>query len=190
MSDLFGYDTWEGMSRSAGLSDCGLYRYWLRRSWKRGGNGKVVCFVMLNPSTADALIDDPTIKKCIGFMKAWGYSVLDVRNLFAFRATDPGGLRGVDDPVGPSNNIELSVAKGADLVIAAWGCGGDFRGRDQQVLRLLAGKDLYCLKVTKNGHPQHPLYVKGDTKPQPFRLRPLAAGGELPPTKREFQCGL
>jgi hypothetical protein len=169
MPDLFGYDRYEGIMRAAGISEDGLYRYWLRRSWKRGGDGRVVCFVMLNPSTADGAIDDPTIRRCMAFVRAWGASVLSVRNLFAYRCTDPAELRTACDPIGPNGDRHLEIAKTAHLVVAAWGAGGSLRGRDKQALEILSGTDLYCLRVTKHGHPQHPLYVRADAQPMLFR---------------------
>jgi hypothetical protein len=168
MPDLFGYSRYEGLQRSAGLSDCGRYRYWLRRWWQHGGgDGKVVCFLMLNPSTADSSVDDPTIRRCLGFVRSWGHSVLSVRNLFALRATNPAELRKAADPVGPQGDAALLTAKTADLVIAAWGAGVPF-GRDRRALELLAGKPLYCLGLTKHGHPRHPLYVPASAVPVPF----------------------
>lgn len=144
--------------RSACISDCGRYRYWLRRSWRTGSG--VVCFVMLNPSTADAEIDDPTIRRCVSFAQAWGYSALSVRNLFALRATDPRELLKAEDPVGPLGDVELGVAKTADRVVVAWGAKVPF-DRDRKALALLEGAPLWCLGTTKHGHPRHPLYVAG-----------------------------
>lgn len=167
MPDLFGFSRYEHPSRSAEISDCGRYRYWLRRSWKTGGNGKTVCFVMLNPSTADAMKDDPTIRRCMGFTQTWGYSILSVRNLFALRATDPGQLSIDPAPIGPKNDMELSVAKTADLVVVAWGAKVPF-GRDNAVLKLLSSKSLFCLAKNKNGSPKHPLYCAAGCVPIPF----------------------
>lgn len=178
MPNLFiehSYSQYEGLSRSAEISDCGLYRWWLRRSWQSGGNGKVCCFIMLNPSTADGLEDDPTIRRCMGFVKSWGYSVLDVRNLFAWRATDPKELLVLHTGTaagGARGDIELSVVRGADLVIAAWGasvpCNARNNGRVRQVLKLLEGTALHCLGTTASGNPRHPLYARGDLQPVPF----------------------
>jgi hypothetical protein len=168
VNDLFGHTTYDGLTRSAELSDCGRYRYWLRRHWRHGGNGKTVCFLMLNPSTADALADDPTVRRCMAFCRAWGYSVLSVRNLFALRATDPRELLAAPDPVGPDGDAELAAAATADLVVCAWGAKVPF-GRDRQALELLAGRDLHCLGLTAAGHPRHPLYCKSDLTPQPYR---------------------
>lgn len=169
MADLFGYDHYERLSRSAEISECGRYRWWLRRSWLHGGNGKVVCFIMLNPSTADALIDDPTIRRCIGFVKSWGYSTLSVRNLFALRATDPKELLTADNPTGGQRGDgELCASLTANLVVVAWGADVPF-GRDGWFLKTVAKTfPLYCLRVTKNGSPQHPLYCRADLQPVPF----------------------
>src|SRR5581483_9586135 len=95
------------------------YRYSLARFF---GDGGVVNFIMLNPSTADAETDDPTIRRCLGFAKAWGYGTLVVTNLFAYRATDPAELAKAGDPVGPDNDTRLwSEAQLSDLVVCAWG---------------------------------------------------------------------
>src|SRR6185437_4878200 len=99
MPDLFGYSHYERLRRSASISECGRYRYWLRRSWGHGGNGKTVSFIMLNPSMADAEQDDPTLRRCMGFAQGWGFSTLSVHNLFALRATDTKELLTANDPV-------------------------------------------------------------------------------------------
>ncbi|HYE77963.1 MAG TPA: DUF1643 domain-containing protein [bacterium] len=170
MPDLFGTEQYGRVDRSAEVSECGRYRWWLRRSYQRGGDGRVACFVMLNPSTADGTEDDPTIRRCLGFVRAWGYSVLSVRNLFAYRATDPKELLTADNPTGGARgNVELLAAMSADLVVAAWGAGGNLFGRDKEVLGFLRGKPLHCLGLTKGGHPRHPLYVRGDQQPVLFR---------------------
>lgn len=167
MKDLFGLplrvSRYAGVKRSAEFSECGRYRWWLRRQWP-DGNG-VVCFVMLNPSTATHEIDDPTIRRCMGFARAWGYRTLSIRNLFAYRSTDPKGLLTVDDPVGmPRNNLELMAACTADRVIAAWGSKVPF-DRVANVMEFLADADLHCLGTTKDGSPRHPLYVRNDVTP-------------------------
>jgi hypothetical protein len=170
VTDLFGYSRYERLARSAEVSECGRYRYWLRRSWRHGGNGKVVCFLMLNPSTADALADDPTVRRCMAFCQAWGYSVLSVHNLFALRATDPAELLAAPDPVGPLGDAHVCAAATADLLVCAWGAKVPF-GRDWRALELLAGRDLHCLGLTREGHPRHPLFSKGDLLPVPFLPR-------------------
>ncbi|KKM80047.1 hypothetical protein LCGC14_1343720 [marine sediment metagenome] len=145
---------------SAVLSPCGRYRYSLTREFFMGA-GRVL-FVMLNPSTADAETDDPTIRRCIGFARRWGFRRLDVGNLFAWRATNPKEIRQVSDPVGPENDRRLMyLSECADAVIAAWGTHGAYRNRDSDVLALLAGK-VEHLGLTKQGHPKHPLYLRND----------------------------
>jgi hypothetical protein len=155
----------ERIKRSAEISDCGRYRWWLRRSWQ-AGNGKTVCFIMLNPSTADAMIDDPTIRRCIGFVKSWGYSTLDVRNLFPLRATNPKELlTKIDDPFGGQRGInEVMAARTGDLIITAWGAFVPYE-RDRAVLELMGGTPLHHLGLTKHCKPRHPLYVRGDQEP-------------------------
>lgn len=127
---------------------------------------------MLNPSTADALLDDPTIRRGIAFAQREGFGGIIVINLCAFRATKPNDMKNAADPVGPLNDgqirilFELAAASGVP-VLAAWGAHGSFRNRDTAV-RLMAletGVDLVCLGTTKEGHPRHPLYVASD---QPF----------------------
>jgi hypothetical protein len=161
-----------GVKKDAYISECGKYRYWLSRDWD--DSLSTICFVMLNPSTADADVDDPTIRRCIGFAKAWGFGGLEVRNLFAFRATDPDTLPRVADPVGPEGNDYLVGAKALSTVVCAWGNKGALMGRNAQALRLLTGKPLHCLGVTNAGHPKHPLYLAASTPLIPFGgARPL-----------------
>lgn len=136
------------------------YRYTLERHW---GDAKPAVFVMLNPSTADALTDDPTIRRCVSFAKREGCGGLIVVNLFALRATDPKALYAHPDPVGPENDsIVYEAHYQGSPVIAAWGVHGGFNGRDKRVLWLLEYCDLMVLGLTKDGHPRHPLYVPGD----------------------------
>ncbi len=123
---------------------------------------------MLNPSTADAFQLDPTNRRCVGFAQAWGYGAIVTTNIFAFRSTNPAGLRTANDAVGPENNETIvTAAKNADLVIAAWGTHGELQGRGNEVREMLGrtGIALHTLRLTKAGHPGHPLYVAGDTLP-------------------------
>ena len=166
MKDLFGQET--GILRAAEISECGIYCYSLTRHWFDIPGEKTVCFVMLNPSKADANIDDPTIRRCIGYARSWKFSALKVVNLFALRSTDPSELLGHPDPVGPCNDLELSRVNDEDMVVAAWGTVT--LGRDKRVMELLAGKKIYCLELTKEGYPRHPLYCRADLKPQVFRM--------------------
>lgn len=152
------------VKKHATLSENKEYRYWLERSWQDFG-GDFLNFVMLNPSTADDKVDDHTIRKCMGFAERWGYVGFHVVNLFALRSTDPNALYGHPDPIGPENNsfIEASAMSGP-LTIVAWGNHGNLRGRDREVLRILAGKcEVKALGFNKNGTPKHPLMVSYDT---------------------------
>lgn len=121
---------------------------------------------MLNPSTADAVRDDPTIRRCIGFARAWGYWRLEVTNLFAFRTPAPPALRCAPDPVGPLNDRWLlRVAARADRIVCAWGIHGALRNRESEALELLRDFPLEHLGLTTRGHPRHPLYVAAATAP-------------------------
>lgn len=125
-------------------------------------------FIGLNPSTADETQDDPTVRRCIRYSKDWGYGALYMTNIFSFRATDPKVMKRFDDPVGPDNNVTLiRLAAHAGIVVAAWGVHGAYMGRGDTVRRFLL-HDLHVLKLTKGGHPCHPLYLKADLKPVPW----------------------
>lgn len=152
----------------ATFSSCGRYRYTLTRRW---ATGKLyACFVMLNPSTADASENDPTVRRCIDYATRWGYGGLVVVNIFAWRSTDPDALEGVDDPVGPENDAAiLDAAKGADMVIAAWGVASKLApARSRVVLDLFDARGVVplALAYTKAGHPRHPLYLRADLIPR------------------------
>ena len=151
----------EEMNRGAYISSCGHYRYSLWRQWAPGPH---VMFIGLNPSTADGTIDDPTIKRCIGFARAWGYAGLMMTNLFAWRDTKPRNMLAVNDPIGPENDRVLRVeyAKAA-LTVAAWGEHGRHAGRNNAVQSLLP--HLHYLRLTKDGHPSHPLYLPASLRP-------------------------
>ena len=151
------------MERSATLSTCRRYRYVLSRRW---GDGPAAMFIGLNPSTADETADDPTIRRCVAYAKAWGYGALCMTNLFAYRATQPTDMLAQEDPIGPENDAYLRrLAADAGVVVAAWGTHGVHQGRDAQVRTLLP--NLHYLRLTKDGHPGHPLYL-------PATLRPVA----------------
>lgn len=150
---------------AARFSEDGVYRYELARRWARG---PVATWIMLNPSTADAVQDDPTIRRCAGFTRSWGLSGIVVVNLFALRSTDPKVLRIARDPVGPDNDDAIHDAcVRARLVVAAWGTHGDLFRRNERVLELLAMTParVTCLGHTKDGHPRHPLYLPKDACP-------------------------
>lgn len=157
------------MKKFATISKCQKYRYWLERVWAEDGTG-FVNFVMLNPSTADAEQDDPTIRKCIGFAQRWGYMGMHVVNLFALRSTDPRMLYESSDPVGPENDAFLEAGfVSAERTIVAWGKHGELNGRAEAVLKRFAGKyPIQALKLNGDGSPRHPLYVPYGAVPVPI----------------------
>jgi hypothetical protein len=124
-------------------------------------------FIGLNPSTADATKDDPTIRRCLGFARSWGFGQLIVANLFAYRSTDPSVLKSVSDPIGPRNNRWLkTLSDEAALTIAAWGMHGTLHRRGELLLPSL--KNAHHLGRTRDGHPRHPLYLSRKAVPIPF----------------------
>jgi hypothetical protein len=163
------------LSGSASISGCGTYRYELRRHL--GGTG-ILVWVMLNPSTADASMDDPTIRRVISFTKREDIGLAVVVNLFALRSPSPKTLRGHADPVGPDNDLILKHwADRGWPIVCAWGAGGGKRATEV-LAGPLAEANLYCLGTTKDGSPRHPLYVKGDQPLTPFFGVPLIDGPE------------
>jgi hypothetical protein len=157
-----------GIEHGAVFDVSGKYRYSLWCAWS--AYHPRVAFVLLNPSTADEQRNDPTIRRCIGFARAWEFGSVEVVNLFAYRVTDAKKLLKVDDPVGEENDYYLMQAvERCSTVVVGWGTWGTLLGRDREVISLLAGrKDVYCLGNTKDGQPRHPLYVKGDRRLVPF----------------------
>lgn len=166
---------------TATFSPDGKYRYTLTRDWARDGNGRLAV-IGLNPSTADEVKDDPTVRRCIGFAKGWGFDGLIMLNLFAYRATDPKELLRVECPEGPGNLEAVRVnVRDASAVLAAWGASANrviaacLAGYWTRFFAEIVDADVACLSRTKDGYPRHPLYVRGDTKPVPF----LGDGGAL-----------
>lgn len=163
--------------RNASISRDGIYRWSLHRDWLRDlGRPHWVTFVMLNPSTADAEVDDPTIRRCIGFAKALGGTGLAVVNLYALRATQPTELWNAADPVGPSNDAQLSMffqmAARYDFPInAAWGAHAK-PDRVAKVLTMPGAERLQALHVTKTGAPGHPLYLPATATLRPWPGEP------------------
>lgn len=145
--------------KDAIISDDGLYRYQLSRRWSEG---YCITFVMLNPSTADAEIDDPTIRRCMNFAKRFGGGSMRVVNLYSFRSTNPSELWITEDPVGPENDKYLTTAiHSSEVIVAAWGSHAK-ESRVKEFIRLLNGKELKALGTTRDGSPRHPLYVPSD----------------------------
>lgn len=153
----------------------GPYRYDLWRTWNPVDRPSICAWVMLNPSTADANQDDPTIRRCIAYSKTWGFDGLVIRNLFALRARDPRELAQAHDPVGPDNDHWLTTSglTSATRVVVAWGAGRYPRlagGRWRHVADLLAPLNPVCLRVARDGQPMHPLYQRATLTPVPWHV--------------------
>lgn len=145
--------------RHAEFSECRDYRYTLERYWDN--NLPRVLFGLLNPSTADATKDDPTNRRGMDYARRWGFGSCVFVNLFAWRSPHPKIMRKQEKPIGEDNDRHiLAQAWMADLIVLGWGNDGEHRGRDKEVLELLAGFDLHYLKLTDPGNPWHPLYLK------------------------------
>jgi hypothetical protein len=146
------------------------YRFTLGRIWDAA---KPRCaFIMLNPSVATDVILDPTVTRCIGYAKDWGYGSLEVGNLFALRSTDPRALYKHPDPVGPGNDEALlRIHDRAKMVVVAWGNHGALNKRSRDVLQLLGPRGpLHYLWLTKSGEPGHPLYMAATLSPKLLRI--------------------
>jgi hypothetical protein len=149
------------VERDAVISDCGKYRYNLWRRWSAGE--RIIGWCMLNPSTADALVDDPTVRRCIGFSQDWGYDAMVIVNKYAYRATEPWVLQTIDDPYGPQNGDYLYGAVNlCERIMCAWG----IHGGNTAPIQLAAHARLYHLGRTKGGCPKHPLYLPKTTQPE------------------------
>lgn len=155
------------------ISPCGAYRYLLERRWLSVNSshryGERACFVMLNPSTANADEDDPTIRKCVGFAGRWGCSEIDVVNLFGVRSTDPSVLLRGGEIVGHDNDQHVAdaVAK-ASVVVAAWGAHAKPFAMRRKVIERMLPRNTMCLGRTKDGSPRHPLMLAYATPLQPY----------------------
>jgi len=169
-----------GMHLGAAFSDCERYRYSLWRSWGaylgevQAKPRRYANFLMLNPSTADEKQNDPTVERCERRARAMGYDGLFVTNIFALRSTDPNRLYEVEQsPIGEKNDEAiLEVAGNADIVICGWGAHGKHMRRGMTVLSMLRFNGIvpHALRITKGGHPGHPLYIGYDVQPKPIRV--------------------
>ena len=147
------------IKKSAVFSSCRKYRYSLTRASNLTGN--YVLFIGLNPSIADELIDDPTLKRCINFAKDWGYGGLIMVNLFAYVSTHPSELKNAKLPIGKENDKHiLKNHQKSQLTVIAWGNDGYLYERDKEVLAIIDSP--MCLNINKSGQPAHPLYQKKD----------------------------
>lgn len=148
--------------RGATISPCGRYRYDLWRTW---GPEPHLLFVLLNPSTADAQRDDPTVRRCIGFARRFGAGGVGIVNLYARRSSDPRDLWhwSEPDPVGPENDEFIGRAASlCDCIVCAWGAFPRATERGRAVYRMLDSAKVRVLGTTKAGHPRHPLYLPGE----------------------------
>jgi hypothetical protein len=162
----------------ATFSPCRTWRYSLTRAIPdpefgcngADGVGGTLTFVGLNPSTADETTDDPTIRRCVRFARDWGFDRLKMVNLYAYRATNPHDLWTADDPVGPENDHNLSLAfGGSDRIVVAWGSNAQAR-RLERFEAIFRGWQFWALGLTKDGFPRHPLYMRADTQPFVYDL--------------------
>lgn len=161
------------IERTCHMSPCRTWRYSLSVIWDPAVRAQV--FICLNPSTADETKDDPTMRRCIDFSYRWGAGGFRMLNLFAYRATKPSVMRAASDPIGPENTVEFiaDAAKESFLpAVAAWGINGDFLGRGRAVAEAIT--DLYCLRRTPSGYPEHPLYLPKTLMPVRYTRRQAA----------------
>lgn len=155
----------QAMQTSAEFSACEKYRYELRRVWD---NSKpLVLFIGINPSDANASVEDNTSRVCINYAKRWNFGGLLLGNLFALVSKDQSALYNTLDPVGPNNDDWLQKLQSeAKLVVCAWSNTGSYMGRDKIALEFL--KSPHCLTKLKSGRPGHPLYKKASLQPIPL----------------------
>ena len=150
------------MNKSAIISEDKMYRYELSRQWD--DQKPYVMFIMLNPSTADGMKDDPTIRRCINFGKSWGFGGIQVGNLYAYRATNPKELKNKADPWGPDNSAHLiSMANRSKIIVCAWGHN---KGIPVKIWKMFVKDKLYCIEKSVLGTPKHPLYLPKTLRPQ------------------------
>jgi hypothetical protein len=153
-------------SSGANFSRCRRFRYTLWRRWD--DSRPMVMMIGLNPSTADARRNDPTIRRCIGFAESWGQGGLIMTNLFAFRATYPSDLKATADPVGPRNDAWIRrAARQVDRIVAVWGNDGAWMDRSAHIRHMLKGR-LEYLRLNAAGEPAHPLYLPSSLAPRPW----------------------
>lgn len=150
----------------ARFSRCRRWRYLLWRCWD--ASRPAANFLMLNPSTADERVLDPTCARARDYAERWGYGALVVTNIFAYRNTDPALMKAAEDPVGPGNDAAiLKAAAHSAIVVCAWGNHGTYLGRSRKILAKLRTHNiaLHALRLNANGEPAHPLYLPGNLKP-------------------------
>ena len=151
------------MNKTALLSDDNIYRYQLSRIWDE--EKPKILFIMLNPSTADEFVEDPTIRRVVNYAKDWGYGGVYVGNIYSFRSTYPKGLKCIADPIGPENiNHIQTLISLVDKVIYAWGN----EEKEPDWLKKIV-ETPYCIEISKKSIPKHPLYLKKCLIPQIYK---------------------
>lgn len=162
-----------GNVKGAAYDTSERYRYLLMRVLAGVDRAGLVTFLMLNPSTADEVVDDPTIRRCMDYAIQWRYAALEIVNLYAFRSPYPKSLRAALDPVGEHNDwfIRYSTSR-AQLVVCAWGSERFAIERAANVVGMLRQEGVrpHALQTTKGGHPSHPLYLRRELRPQPYEV--------------------
>ena len=159
--------------RGAHFSPCRRWRYRLWIEWNQ--DRPVMLWLLLNPSTADEIANDPTVERCQRRAHASGFGSVGIANIFAWRSTDPAGLLATEDPVGPENDAAIiDMATRADLIVCGWGKHGSLLGRGPAVEEMLRSRrairhKLHALKLNADGSPRHPLYVGYEAKPVAWR---------------------
>lgn len=161
------------IASGADFDATGKYRFKLWRIWDK--SKPTITFIMLNPSTANAQTDDPTIRRCINFARSWGYGGIEVVNLFALVSSESEKLLTTSNSIGTDNDLViLKAASQAAKIIIAWGAFKEAKVRGKDVLGLLYKYDIYCLGKTKEGHPKHPLYLRKDLEPIIFTKKQIS----------------
>jgi hypothetical protein len=156
----------KGWICSSGAVIDGPYRYSLWREWDP--QCPRLLWVLLNPSTADASSDDPTLRRRLAFTHSWSFGSLEMVNLYAWRSSTPRELARIENPVGDENDRYIrEAAMRAAKIVVAWGAHRTLHGRDSAVITQFC-QPLWCLGTTREGHPRHPLYTKGNTALCPF----------------------
>lgn len=158
---------------SAIISSCGKYRYRLDRTLR--ASGPVYAFFGVNPSTADANVDDATVRKWFGFCERWGASRFIVGNVFAYRATDVKALSTVEDPFGDAiGDHTTDIINEADILVPCWGNSSKVPPQLRFAFDVLldtllsVGKPVMHFGMTKSGDPKHPLMLAYDTELEPY----------------------
>lgn len=158
-------ELFQNETSQAKFSECGKYRYILSRTWDE--SKRMIVFIGLNPSTATAEMDDPTIRRVKRFAKDWGFGSVHMMNLFAWVSPNPQDLLKCGDPVGENDSYLQFIAQTHPAVLFAWGSFSEAKDRAMKVAAMFT--DPLCLGTNKDGSPKHPLYIAANTQPIPYR---------------------